>query len=90
MKPELIFDHFYVVLTQEHYLAIKSDSVWSQFFVKSYEETVKTGEGQTWTGHYSTTCNHRYIELFYEGPRSDLGYWVRISNGCPTKNYFFT
>jgi hypothetical protein len=74
MKPELTFDHFYVVLTHDHYTAIKSDPVWKQFFANSYEDTVRTGEGHEWTGHYSMAINHRYLELFYEGPRSDSGY----------------
>lgn len=73
-KPEILFDHFYIVVSREHYQAIKNDPVWSRFFVRSYESTVRTGEGNEWTGFYSSTLNCRYVEVFYEGPRINEGY----------------
>lgn len=73
-KPKIIFDHFYVVLSPEDYALIKSDPVFHRFFGSTYERTVKTGEGNEWTGFYANALDHRYIEFFYEGPRVDEGY----------------
>lgn len=76
MKPEILFDHFYVVLSPVQYEALKNDDLWKQYFCSAYESTVTTGEGNRWTGLYCTALNHRYAEFFYEGPRVAENYFA--------------
>lgn len=66
---EIVFDHFYVVVSREAYELAKQDPTLKEIFASTNEEHVKTGEGEEWTGFYLATLDNRYIELFYEGPR---------------------
>ena len=74
LSNALTFDHLFVALPAESYEFLKSSDTWRSLFVNCRESTIRTGEGNEWTGFYCYFEDGRYIELFAEGSRTSEGY----------------